>query len=84
MYSSVSGWLAPGVSFSFSLDLFSIAYIPMYSLFQPAPPIPPLPAYWSFSFLLDQSGTLGGLDETAKHLYIIKQIQQKQMHHIFA
>ena len=42
-----------------------------FSLFPPDLLIPPLPSYWLLSFLLDQSGALGGQGETATHLYIV-------------
>lgn len=38
------------------------------------PPIPLMPSYWPFSFLL-LSGALGRQGETATHAYIFKQKQ---------
>ena len=54
------------------------SWIP-FSLYQPALPIPLLPCHWLFSFLLDQSGTLGRQGETMTHLCIVKQMQHKWM-----
>lgn len=84
---SMAAWWLPGFwprhillfflhSLLFLLSYFSRAYIspPIYSLCQPAPPVPLLPSYWPFSFILDQSGALSRLSETnTTHLYIIKQ-----------
>lgn len=44
----------------------------------PGPTIPSLPCYYSFSFLLDLSGTLGKQDNTATNIYVFKQMQHKQ------
>ena len=86
------GWLvaacllSPGVFLSFFLVLnFFLSsleprFLLLFILFcLPVLLIPLLPSYWSFSSSLDQSGALGRQGETVTHLYIIKQMQQKQM-----
>lgn len=66
-------WLALGISLSFPLVLSSLvlsqALIPplTYSRCPPALPILPLPSYWLFSLLLDQSGALGRQSNMSLH-----------------
>lgn len=79
--SCLSSWWLPGwpqtyPSF-FPLSLF------LKPVCLPATPIPLLPHYWLFSFLLDQSNALGREGEPATHLSIVKQMWQKQKQCIF-
>ena len=76
-------WLAWG-SPPLLLPHFLLSFaLPTNSLCPQPLPVPLLPSYWSFSFLLDQSGGLRQQGGITTHLYIMKQMQHKQMEHTF-
>ena len=83
-YSLSASWQLPGwpqTSPSLFLSFFVLLlfFFSLFSLesssclfFLPTPPILPLPSYWQFSSLLDQSGALDRQGKTSTHLSMIK------------